>query len=64
MIRSAKRRWLVIAMVVTVAVLLAVLLSYPAPSAQLAELRNIEDLRNQFNHDKGRPRLILLLSPT
>ena len=47
------------------------LVIYFMPQSQLApardpltEIRTIETLRTQFNHDTGKTRLILLLSPT
>jgi hypothetical protein len=37
----------------------------PAPAqTSLAEIKNIETLRAQFNRDAGKTRLILLISPT
>jgi len=36
-----------------------------APAAStLSRLRGIQELRSWFNANKGRPRLVLLLSPT
>ena len=35
----------------------------PEPAA-LNDLHSVEELQTQFNQDVGRPRLILLLSPT
>ncbi len=32
--------------------------------APLADIRNIETLRDQFNRDAGQTRLIILVSPT
>jgi len=61
---TRKWRWTIIAVVMAIAVVAAVLSFYPAPSAPLTDLQNIEDLRAQFNRDKGAPRLVLLLSPT
>ena len=36
----------------------------PAPSPSLRDLAGLAELREIFNGDAGRPRLILLLSPT
>jgi hypothetical protein len=45
--------------------LLVVAMPQPAPAAaSLAQLRGIPELKNWFNGLTGRPRLILLLSPT
>lgn len=33
-------------------------------AATLANLDNLDQLREQFNQDAGKPRLVLLLSPT
>lgn len=61
---SRKWRWTIIVLVLALATIAAVLSFYPAPAAPLNDLRSIEDLRAQFNRDKGAPRLVLLLSPT
>jgi hypothetical protein len=61
---TRKWRWTIIAVVMAIAVVAAVLSFYPKPSASLNDLRSIEELRTQFNHDRGAPRLVLLLSPT
>lgn len=34
------------------------------PAATLTELRDLEELRAQFNLDQGVPRVILLVAPT
>jgi hypothetical protein len=34
------------------------------PAKALAEMNSMDDLRVRFNEDIGRPRLVLLLSPT
>lgn len=36
----------------------------PATEEQLRSIENLDELRTQFNQDVGRPRLVLLLSPT
>jgi hypothetical protein len=38
--------------------------SGPAPATQLTDVQGVLDLRAAFNADSGRPRLVLLLSPT
>jgi hypothetical protein len=38
--------------------------SSPAPAAQLTDIEGVLELRAAFNADSGRPRLVLLLSPT
>jgi len=35
-----------------------------AQTAKVAELRTVSELRERFNHDSGKVRLILLISPT
>jgi len=42
----------------------AVLAVRPLAAPTLPHLRGIEDIRSWFNAEKGRVRLILLLSPT
>ena len=36
----------------------------PPPGVTLTDLHDIGDLQNAFNQDAGKPRLILLVSPT
>ena len=36
----------------------------PTATSALTDLQSIDTLREQFNQDVGRPRLILLVSPT
>jgi hypothetical protein len=64
MLMRRKWRWIVVGLILTIAVILGVLSAYPGPTAPLTDLKDIEDLRAQFNQDKGAPRLVLLLSPT
>ena len=64
MLRSTRWKWLLVAFIFVVAVALGVLGSYPGPKATLRDLKDVEELRAQFNRDKGMPRIILLLSPT
>ena len=35
---------------------------YAAPT--LSDLKSVDELKTQFNQDRGKPRLVLLLSPT
>ena len=34
------------------------------PAQELRDLQSVDELRAAFNADRGRPRLVLLLSPT
>ncbi len=63
----SKRGLLVLIVVLTGAVLALYLESRPrlAPGqTPVADIRNIETLRTQFNRDMGQTRLIILVSPT
>ena len=47
------------------AVAAAVALSIAVHTAPaLSDLRSVDELKSLFDHDRGRPRLVLLLSPT
>lgn len=63
MLRASRWRWLLIAALVAAAISLGLFAS-PRPKGPLTDLAEVEDLRARFNQDKGKPRLILLLSPT
>jgi hypothetical protein len=63
----SKRILLALGILVTSVLLAVYLETRPrlAPGqAPLADIENIETLRNQFNRDTGQVRLILLASPT
>jgi hypothetical protein len=63
----SKRNLLALAVVLAIALFAIYLETRPrlAPGqAPLIDIENIETLRTQFNHDTGRVRLILLVSPT
>lgn len=66
--RFASMRGTVVGAILLVGILLAIYLDtrlQPAPEQKpLVEIKNIQTLRTQFNHDAGKTRLILLLSPT
>jgi len=40
------------------------LFAAPQPNASLTNLGSVEELQARFNQDRGKPRLLLLLSPT
>ena len=64
-ILKSRWRWLLIAVILIGAVILAVLGSFrPSPKVTLTDLNNVEELRGRFNRDMGNTRLLLLLSPT
>ncbi|HJZ11831.1 MAG TPA: hypothetical protein VJ521_06765 [Acidobacteriota bacterium] len=46
------------------AILLIVFASLPARANPLADLQNLDPLKQQFNSDVGKARLISILSPT
>ena len=62
-LKSRRWKWLLIVSLLAAAIVLG-LFAYPRPKALLTDLRSVEDLRARFNQDQGKPRLILLLSPT
>ncbi len=61
--KSAGWKWLFIAALTAMAIALGLFAS-PRPKANLSDVHSVEDLRARFNQDKGKPRIILLLSPT
>jgi len=63
----SKGGMMVLIVLLTSALLVIYLVSQPrlVPGQEpLADVRNIETLRAQFNHDVGQTRLIILVSPT
>jgi hypothetical protein len=64
-IRNSRWRWLIIAVILVSAVAIALIGSFrPNRNVTLTDLNNVEELRNNFNRDMGKTRLLLLLSPT
>jgi hypothetical protein len=50
--------------VVALGALAVLTLPQVVPAAGLSQLRGVQEIKSWFNAYKGRPRLILLLSPT
>ena len=64
-IRNSRWRWVIIAIVFLLAVAAAVIGSLsPASNINLTNLNNVAELRDQFNQDAGKVRVLLLLAPT
>jgi anti-sigma-K factor RskA len=64
-IKNSRWRWLILAAVAVLAIIAGVIGNLkPSSSVTLADLNSTDELRARFNHDKGAPRLLLLLSPT
>ena len=64
-IRHSHWRWVIIAVVVLAAIAAAIIGSVsPSPNVILTNLNDINELRDQFNRDAGKVRVLLLLSPT
>ena len=64
-IRNSRWRWLIIAVVFLAAIAAAVIGSLrPASNINLTNLNNVAELREQFNRDAGKVRVLLLLAPT
>jgi hypothetical protein len=62
-----RRRWIKVILGLLGAGALALALVWlflPTPAAALVDLMSIEDLRTRFNEDRGRARIVLLVSPT
>ena len=66
--RSSTARLAVVGIILVAGILLAIYLDIrlrPAPEhTSLVEITNIKVLRDQFDQDAGKTRLVLLLSPT
>ena len=66
--RSSTARLAVVGVILLAGIILATYLDIrlrPAPEqTPLVEIKNIKALRDQFNEDAGKTRLVLLLSPT
>ena len=60
MVRPKGRRALLPALLVSV----ALLAGCKSPPPKLEEIAGLEALKTQFNADAGKPRIVLLLSPT
>lgn len=56
-------KWLIVVSLIAAAIGLG-LFAAPRPKATLNDLQSVEQLRARFNQDKGKTRLVLLLSPT
>ena len=64
-IRNSRWRWAIIALVLLATVAAAVIGSIrPGPNLSLTNLNNVAELRDRFNQDAGKVRVLLLLSPT
>lgn len=64
-IRNSRWRWVIIAVVLLATVAAAVIGSLrPEPNQSLTNLNSVAELRDQFNRDAGKVRVLLLLSPT
>ena len=64
-IKNSRWRWVIIAVVFIAAVAAAVVGTLsPSPNVTLTNLNNVGELREQFNRDGGKVRLLLLLAPT
>ena len=64
-IRNSRWRWVIIAVVVLAAIAAAIIGSVgPSSNVTLTNLNNVTELRDQFNRDAGKVRVLLLLSPT
>lgn len=64
-IRNSRWRWVIIALVFLLAVAAAVIGSLrPSSNINLTNLNNVAELREQFNKDAGKVRVLLLLAPT
>lgn len=64
-ITNSRWRWLIIVVVFLVAVAAAVIGSLrPASNVTITNLNHVAELREQFNRDAGKVRVLLLLAPT
>jgi len=61
-----KRKWLLIsfAAISIIAICLIIFAYFNRATATLTDINNVEELQALFNQDKGKVRVILLMSPT
>lgn len=64
-IQNSRWRWVIIGLVFAVAIIGGLLSTLkPSSNVALTDLNTIEELRARFNEDKGKIRILLLMSPT
>ena len=64
-IKDSRWRWVIVALVFLIAVAATVFSSLgPSSNVPLTNLNNVAELREEFNRDVGKVRVVLLLSPT
>ena len=68
MTNGAKRiRKMLVALSIALGLVVTLSVSYmlwKRSQSRLIELHTVDELRERFNQDRGKPRLVLLLSPT
>jgi len=62
--RLRRRTKVLLGIVGVVAAVAVALLLVPGPNAPLVDIASLDDLKSRFNEDRGKPRVLLLVSPT
>jgi hypothetical protein len=62
--RLRRRTKILLGIAGVVAATVVALLLVPAPNAPLVDIASVDDLKSRFNEDRGKPRVLLLVSPT
>ena len=63
-ITNSQWRWVIIGLVFAAIIGGLVSILKPSQNVALTDLSNIDELRARFNKDKGKVRILLLMSPT